>query len=71
MPVWDIVKDLNVEINDETSTKILKKMTAEDWALVKAELEQATKDNKELTKTIELVNKVIDFVLTKGIDLIL
>lgn len=71
MPVWDIVKDLNVEINDETSTKILKKMTAEDWALVKAELEQATKDNQELTKTIELINKVIDLVLTKGIDLIL
>lgn len=71
MPVWDIVKDLNVEINDETSTKILKKMTAEDWALVKAELEQATKDNQKLTKTIELINKVIDLVLTKGIDLIL
>ncbi len=71
MAVWELVKDLNVEINDQTVQKILSKMTAEDWSAIKADLEELTANNKKLAKTISMVDMIIDLVVARGISVLI
>lgn len=69
--IWDLIKDLNVDISDETVATILKKLTPQDWEKVKKELNEATENNLQVKRTVDLINRLIDIVVTRGIETIL
>ena len=71
MSVWEVVKDLKVDLTPETAEKVIKRMTVEDLSKVRDELREQTKDNIELKQSVDLVTKVVDLVIEKGIDAIL
>lgn len=69
MPLWDVVRDLEVDLTDADLTRVIKNMKPEDWELVKKELEQAVEHNEYRKKTADLLIKLIEIFLSSGIRL--
>lgn len=69
--ILDLVKDLELDLSEVDIDKVISKLEVEDWEEIKAELEQATEANVELRQYIDIVLRVIDVVIEKGIDTIL
>lgn len=68
--VWDLVKDLNIKVTEETALKIIKRLTPEDWDLIKKDLEEATKENEKAANTLAIVFKIIDAIKNAAIKVI-
>lgn len=68
--ILDLVKDLELDLSEVDTAKILKKMEVSDWKELREDLEAASEANESLRQSIELTLKIIDLVIEKGIDLI-
>jgi phage-related tail protein len=68
--VWDLVKDLNIKVNEETALKIIKRLTPDDWDQIKKDLEEATKENEKAANTLAIVFKIIDEIKNAAIKII-
>lgn len=69
MAVWNLVKDLNIKISEETAVKVIVNLKAEDWEQVKKDLQESIKDNEKAANTLALVLKLIDIIKTTTIKL--
>lgn len=58
--IWELVKDLQIEITPETIEKIIPKLQPKDWADIKADLLASIKDNEEALKKLSIISKILD-----------
>ncbi len=69
MAVWNLVKDLNIKITEETAVKVIVNMKTEDWEQLKKDLQESIKDNEKAANTLALVMKLLDIIKTTTIKL--
>jgi hypothetical protein len=70
MAVWDLIKDLNIKIDENTAAKVIKRLTPDDWDQIKLDLTEAIGDNERAANTLAIVFKILDAVKNATIKII-
>lgn len=58
--IWDLVKDLEVEITPTTALKIIPKLEAKDWSAIRKELLESINDNQKAQKQLKILDKILE-----------
>lgn len=68
MAIWELLKDLNVDLTPETANKVLSKMDPEDLTAVRDELKEETKKNLEIKRSLDIAVAILDILIDEGLD---
>ena len=74
MPVWDVIKDLELDlsgISDENVLKIVKSFDQAELDQLKAELETEIANNQALGEMVKVGLRIAKVIVEKGIELLL
>lgn len=58
--IWELIKDLNIDITHETAEKVIAKLQPSDWGKLKADLLESIKDNEKAAKQVAIISKILD-----------
>lgn len=58
--IWDLIKDLEVDITPATALKIIPKLEAKDWGAIRKELLESINDNQKAQKQLKILDKILE-----------